>query len=40
MSGAPIMLPARHLINIVLALALVVLIVGPRDDRQPRSISG
>ncbi|HVV33689.1 MAG TPA: NAD(P)(+) transhydrogenase (Re/Si-specific) subunit beta [Vitreimonas sp.] len=27
MSGAPIMLPARHLINIVIALAIVVLIV-------------
>src|SRR6201987_5111762 len=28
MSGAPIILPARHLINIVLALALVFFIVG------------
>src|SRR5215831_6735228 len=28
MSGAPIILPARHIINIVLAIALVVFIVG------------
>src|SRR5216684_887897 len=28
MSGAPIILPARHVINIVLAIALVVFIVG------------
>jgi NAD(P) transhydrogenase subunit beta len=27
MSGAPIMLPARHLINIALALAIVAMIV-------------
>ena len=27
MSGAPIMLPARHLINIAIALGIVVLIV-------------
>ena len=28
MSGAPIILPARHLINIALAIALVVCIIG------------
>src|SRR5256714_4065982 len=30
MSGAPIILPARHIINIVLGLALMLLVVGPR----------
>ena len=34
MSGAPIILPARHIINIVLGLALVVFIVGLVMSRQ------
>ena len=34
MSGAPIILPARHIINIALGVALVVFIVGLGDDRQ------
>ena len=40
MSGAPIILPARHVINIALAVALVVFIVGLVHDRQCASISG
>ncbi|RTL51800.1 MAG: NAD(P)(+) transhydrogenase (Re/Si-specific) subunit beta [Bradyrhizobiaceae bacterium] len=35
MSGAPIILPARHIINIVLALALVFFIYGLVDSQSP-----
>ena len=40
MSGAPIMLPARHVINIALAAALIVLHLRPRACRRASSTSG
>ena len=40
MSGKPIMLPARHIINAVLGIALIVLIVLLVTDREPSWSSG
>ena len=40
MSGKPIMLPGRHVINIALALALVFFIYHFYRRAEPRSTSG